>query len=545
MTVPLAIGSTRQLFLDDLLIERLEGCRRQFHRPVRHPDNPRIEADRPWEQGGNGVYLFGGTVLFDAEERIFKMWYRTSVVERRAEQRRAGGTPDGGYRTCYAVSSDGLRWEKPDLDQVEHEGSTANNMLPPGTGGRGHIRRPNLIKDPGEPDPAKRYKMLYMDELEGRFGLARGYSADGIHWRMNVGRPVHFEPPVRPNGELFGWDPRIRRYVLFHPEGRMIPADVDGRMVRNDFGLVRTTSPDFETWGETVEVVRRDASMDAERWNTGHVGVLSALLYTGDLYVGFLDTCATRHVEDVPEERWEAYSVDHADHRTELVASRDGVVWTRVAPHWWFLPPGLWGTWDRELVALTKPIVHGDRILFFYSGRNIPCGSQTLGHFQHGLVHKVVDGQRLGWAIGLATLRLDGFASLDGYDPAGSVTTRPLRFEGSRLVLNARAPERPFAGVPWMDAQTGRPSVPIAASGTWGSLAVEIQDAAGAPLAGFSAADFDAFTGDQVRHVASWRGRADVAPLAGRPVRLRFILRNAALYAFQFTPEGAAAGAPS
>ncbi|PYV07894.1 MAG: hypothetical protein DMG07_27305, partial [Acidobacteria bacterium] len=215
----------------------------------------------------------------------------------------------------------------------------------------------------------------------------------------------------------------------------------------------------------------------------------------------------------------------------------DGAHWTRVAPHWWFMRPGLWGTWDREHVALAKPIVRDDKILFYYTGHNVPCGSGLSGHLQHDLVHKVVEGQRLGYAIGLATLRLDGFVSLEGYEIGGTVTTRPLVFEGSRLIFNARAPEKPFSGMAGADAQTGRASPPVSSVGPHGTLKIEIQDAAGAPLPGFTAADFDVFSGDRVHQVATWKGRADLGALGGKTVRLKFFLHNAALYSFQFAPE--------
>ena len=381
--------------------------------------------------------------------------------------------------------------------------------------------------------------MLYMDEIGERYGLAKAYSRDGIRWRMNVGQPVFFEPPVRPNGELFGWDPRIRRYVHVHPRGRAIPADVDGRTVRSDDGLVRSTSADFEAWGDTREIIRRNEQMDPVRWSPSHVGVLTAILYTEDLYVGALDTCLTHHVEDVPEGLWNTYSIDHAEHRTELVISRGGIRWTRVAPHWWFMAPGLWGTWDREHVALAKPIVRDDQILIYYTGHNVPCGAGNAGHLQHDLVHKIVDGQRLGYAIGLATMRLDGFVSVDGYETGGTMTTRPLVFDGDRLIINARAPEKPFSGMPGTDPQTGRARKPVPKAGVYGKLRIEIQDASGRPLPGFTAAEFDEFTGDQLRYVATWKGKYKLGTLAGKTVRLKFFLQNAALYSFQFTEEHA------
>ena len=76
------ISSRKQLFLDDYMIEKVENVQRQLHRPVRYAANPILLADKAWERGpgANGIYLFGGTVLFDEEDQIFKMWYRNSLV---------------------------------------------------------------------------------------------------------------------------------------------------------------------------------------------------------------------------------------------------------------------------------------------------------------------------------------------------------------------------------------------------------------------------------------------------------------------------------
>jgi hypothetical protein len=132
---------------------------------------------------------------------------------------------------------------------------------------------------------------------------------------------------------------------------------------------------------------------------------------------------------------------------------------------------------------------------------------------------------RGGYGIGLAKLRLDGFASLEGYEPEGVLITRPLAFEGDRLVVNVRAPERPVMG-----AMSGDPP--------HGRLRVEILDAKGQPLAGFAASDCDPIGGDHLRRTVRWKGGSNLSALAGRAIRLRFLMKNAALYSFQFTRDG-------
>lgn len=536
----LQIGSVPQLFLDDRMIARMEGCRRQFHRPTRWSGNPVIKAEEAWEAGParNGAYLFGGTVLYDEADRLYKMWYRTSEVSTDVDRPGAGAVvnsidgpvPYGGYRSCYAVSNDGLIWEKPNLGLVEYAGSRRTNILPPGSGATGFIRRPNLILDYDDPDPARRYRLAYADRVDGRWLLRVAHSPDGIRWDMPTagGAVLGPQPPYYPLGILMGWDPMSRRFLHVHRKvADGLRVDVDGRAVRAEDGLAISTSPDFESWEHTADVAFSDPRIDPPSWDVGHPGMLAAMPYTGDLFVGFLDTCSTFMVEDLPDADWASTQTDHAEHSPELVISRDGLDWRRIAPHWNLLGRGLPGTWDSEFVVLSKPIVRDDDMLLYYTGRNLTCGVQHVRHPQFGLLGQVVNGVRMGSAIGLATLRRDGFASIDGYDPAGVLSTVPLVFSGDRLVINARAPERAFGAT--------------AGGAPFGRLAVEIADRDGRPIDGLRAGECDWFTGDSVRHVITWKGSWDLSRLAGEPVRLNFHLQNAALYAFQFRGDEAPA----
>src|SRR6516225_7045914 len=86
--IPLDVG--RQLFVDDFLIERTT-LTRTHHRPEYHAKNPVL----------TGGMVFSDGVWYDPRDRVFKMWYMTK-----------GGT-------AYAVSKDGLSWNKPRLDVVK------------------------------------------------------------------------------------------------------------------------------------------------------------------------------------------------------------------------------------------------------------------------------------------------------------------------------------------------------------------------------------------------------------------------------------------
>jgi len=111
---------------------------------------------------------------------------------------------------------------------------------------------------------------------------------------------------------------------------------------------------------------------------------------------------------------------------------------------WGFMPRWLWGTWDRDHVGLAKPIVHDDQMLLYYLGSNIPLAYNLPDHPQVPVLNTIVEGQRMGHAIGLATMRLVGFVSMDGYGSTGAVTTKPLISNGDCVILNARTPDVAF-----------------------------------------------------------------------------------------------------
>jgi len=108
------------------------------------------------------------------------------------------------------------------------------------------------------------------------------------------------------------------------------------------------------------------------------------------------------------------------------------------------------------------------------------------------------------------TLRLDGFASVHADADAGEVVTHPLRFAGKELAVNY-------------------------STSAGGGVRVEIQDAAGKPLSGFAAGDCPEIIGDEIDRKVRWKGGSDVSSLAGQPVRLRFLMKDADLYSLRFT----------
>lgn len=106
-------------------------------------------------------------------------------------------------------------------------------------------------------------------------------------------------------------------------------------------------------------------------------------------------------------------------------------------------------------------------------------------------------------------LRTDGFASVHAGHDAGELFTKPIKFFGQELEINY-------------------------STSAAGDVRVEIQDPAGTPIPGYALDDCPAVIGDEIRHVLAWKSGADVSSLAGKPVRLRFVIRDADLYSFRF-----------
>ena len=113
------------------------------------------------------------------------------------------------------------------------------------------------------------------------------------------------------------------------------------------------------------------------------------------------------------------------------------------------------------------------------------------------------------WHIERLTLRLDGFGSVRAPYQGGEMLTRPLVFSGDSLVINY-------------------------ATSAAGSLRVEVRDMEGRPIPGFSLAECREIIGDEIERRVTWEGRPDLGQLSGKPVRLRFVMKDADLYSLRF-----------
>ncbi|MGB9619615.1 MAG: hypothetical protein ACPL7K_04305, partial [Armatimonadota bacterium] len=111
--------------------------------------------------------------------------------------------------------------------------------------------------------------------------------------------------------------------------------------------------------------------------------------------------------------------------------------------------------------------------------------------------------------ISRCTIRTDGFVSIYAGAKPGTMTTKPLRFQGRELVINY-------------------------STSSAGGIRVEIQDASGKPVPGYALADCPVIYGDELERTVKWTGGSDLSTLSGKPVRLKFELTDADLYSIRF-----------
>ena len=460
----------RVLFVDDAFVESMQGVKRVVHRLRQHPENPLIVQDRPWEcHPGDfwhpSVCMWSCPVLRDPQTGKFRMWY-VGYTDRDEQNRPTS-------LLMYAQSDDGLKWEKPSLGIVEWKGSKENNIVLAGiTDDKGACRyldTPNIIFRPDEQEPKSRYRLLAAhytgpDMVEGVW-LYR--SADGLRWELVKADAI---PNAREFNSFF-WDARRRRYV----------GTVRIRRPTTPRHVGYTQSDDFLRWTR-AEVILAPKDLNTEHNLPGDdVYGLVSFPYESH-YLGFLHT-------------------HHADRRLEvqLMASQDGRSWHFAGDGRYVLPNDPPGGYGQGMMSTQSgpPLRVGDR-LWVYIGIS-PCAHRNPKIRESPPQQKRV--------IGLATLRVDGFVSIDAPDEEGALVTRPLHFPAGRLRINAAV----------------KPG---------GYVKAVLLDASGSPLDGYRADSCRAFQGDSPSAGLAWEKKATVAAAADQGTRVRFLLKNASLYSF-------------
>jgi len=440
MTDRITVGTDRQLFLDDAVIDQMDDTvARRFHRARKYPGNPVIRKTHPKDVEGLGP-VFWGSVIYDREEKLFKAWYQGLTFN----------APEI-FNHLYATSEDGILWTKPTLDIVGAD----NRYSPPGykVGHAGMWL--TLRKDPAETDPAKRYKGFIQHD-------AYWYvtSPDGLNWKGEGVAAAYTDDTTTcvrhaERGEYV----KIGRFC---PDGHNLALRLIMTCVSST-PLIDGNSP----WRLVMLPDEKDLAGDPDL----QFYYMPCFAY-GNIYVGLLGIYHAGPESGISE--------------PELVMSRDGLNWRRVNQGTPFIERGAPGAWDAGTGGApgAGPIEVGDELWFYY-------GRYDGGH--HG-------GYTKG-GIGLAKLRRDGFVSLAASEEGGSVLTKPFTLAGDSVEINAAAK---------------------------GGLTVQVLDRSGKVVA-----EGQSFTGDDCHRRVKWKKGADLSAWKGEEVAIRFLLRDAELYAFQ------------
>jgi hypothetical protein len=376
--------------------------------------------------------------------------------------------------TCYAESLDGRYWVKPNLGIFEVRGTRENNVILADRAPFSHNFAPFHDTRPDVPT-AERYKALAGTSEKG---LTAFVSADGTHW--DTLKEAIITKGAFDSQNVAFWSELEQCYVCYFRT-----------WTENTFGgfrwISRTTSQDFLNWTEPVVMDKGTAP-----WEHLYTNQTQPYYRAPHLYVSIAARFmpGRKLVSDEVAARLGihgGYGGDCSDN--VFMTSRGG------------------NSYDRSfLEGFIRPGLGPEN---WTSRTNYPaCGIVPTGKNEMSVFVQRNYGQPTGYLVRYP-MRPDGFASVKAPYTGGEMVTKPLIFEGDTLLLNF-------------------------ATSAAGSMRVEVQNAEGKPFEGFTADQCDEFFGDFLDRPVQWKDGKSLAELAGKAVRLRFIMKDADLYAIQF-----------
>ncbi|MCA9053191.1 MAG: hypothetical protein KDA75_05105 [Planctomycetaceae bacterium] len=391
---PIPLGNRLELFIDDALIDRFSGDVVQYvHEP--RAEEVVLVTDRPWE--GNTCAYY--TIFQDGNR--YRMYYRGSHADEQTQK------PQHPEVVCYAESTDGIHWTRPELGLCEWEGSTANNIVWNGLGS--HCFTP--FKDANPDATAEtRYKAITAAQSPSKKGLYVLGSADGLRWSLLSDEPVITEGAFDSQNLAF-WDPHTRQYVDYH---------------RTFVDRVRTimtcTSADFLHWTEP-ELLQFPAAPNEHLYTNA----IRPYPRAPHLRVGF----PTR------------YQPANSQVEPIVMVSRDGVTFHRHG---------------KAVIPITAPKERdGNRSNYMANALvSLPGNDREYAVYASESYYDGPDSRLRRFMY-----RVDGFVSARAGLSGGEVVTRPFTYDGTTLVLNYAVHDGGSVRVE-LQAADGRPLAPFA-----------------------------------------------------------------------------------
>jgi len=445
------LGSNREIFVDNYLIDKLEGAHIVMHQP--RDEGIVMYFDKPWE----GIFCGYCTIIRSAG--VYRAYYRGLTDISSPEY------------TCYAESTDGIHWEKPDLGLFEINGTIKNNVIL-NSGPATHNFSPFFDTNP-DAKPDQIYKALGGN---AKSGLIPYVSADGIHWNKLQDDGVIKKGAFDSQNVSF-WSESERLYVCYF---RIFTE----KKIRS---VSRTTSRDFINWSEPVQMTLGDTpdehlytQQTSPYFRAPQIYIAIGARFMPDRQVLTKEQAIKLKVDP-------GYFKDVSD--AIFMTTRGGNVYNRTFMES-FIRPGIGlNNWiSRTNYPALNVVQTGPAEMSVYVNQDY---TQPTAH-----LHRY-------------SLRLDGFTSISASYSGGTAITRSLIFSGKNLEINY-------------------------STSAAGEIGIEILDSNGKPLQGFTMEESQILIGNEIERIVSWNENEDVSELSAKPVRLRFYLKDADLYSFRF-----------
>jgi len=391
------------------------------------------------------------------------------------------GLPDAGKdggndaTTCYAESRDGIHWTKPNLGIFTINGTKKNNVVLANAAPMTHNFSPFLDTRPGM-DPSQRFKALGGIQESGLHAFV---SPDGIHWKKLSEKAVFTRGKFDSQNVSF-WSENEKKYLCYFRTWTKI-GYTGYRTVS------RTTSKDFIHWTDPVKMSFGNTPMEHLYTNQTHPYFRAPQIYVA-IAARFmpkkqvLTEAQARELKVNPK-----YFKDCSD--AVFMTSRGGNVYDRTFMEGFIRPGiGLQNWVSRTNYPALNVVQTGPTEMSVYANENYAQPTANLHRY---------------------SLRLDGFVSVYAPYKGGEMITKPITFFGKKLFVNF-------------------------ATSAAGEISIEIQDTKGKPIPGFSLADSQKLIGNEIERAVSWKNGEDVSQLCGKPLRLRFVMKDAHLYSVHF-----------
>jgi hypothetical protein len=421
---------------DDQSLPWRDNLRLTLERPQRYPGNPVLTAGPPGSVDVNGVLMYG-TVFEDGGK--LRMWY---IAAPQPETRFRQDTFAPRRPIAYAESTDGIHWDRPNLGLVEFRGNRDNNLVSVEPADHPYAVANDFVsvlRDDADPDPARRYKMVYIAFLPKlKHGTAAtAVSSDGLRWKLASTEEFtkgHFEnTSLIRFGDLY--------YVAGQNLGRAgghLPSGLDaGRAMTAFF------SPDFQHWssGRALSFFRPNYEPRLESF--GHELHMGASLWNrGNVVVGIYGRWQGEEINRDPEAR---KTMIYYDLKIELglVVSNDAIHYREPIEDFTLVAPGEEGEWDSHGLLQGQAFHNTDtQTYIWYSDWYTRNPYPTPVDVERGVPRPQ--------SVGLLTLRRDGFGYLSKHrlvlapqpgmqrtDTAGGLLSQSVTLEKpSRLLIN-------------------------------------------------------------------------------------------------------------